>query len=506
MELLNAFDELYADFRPHFKRMATFERGRTLAFSTIVTYGRRTISRLICTKNEQNEDWSADYKFFSTRKWDASDLFFEILKICNQYSNWKQNSILVALDDTLKRKTGKKIPGVSTLRDPMSLPFHINLTPCLRFIQGSAIINPEGRIETSRAIPIHFEEAAPAQKPKKNAPQEVIDQYKKEQKEKRISVVGRKTIEKIRNQIDQLPNGEQYLLYSTEDGSYCNRNFLRHLPERVIAIVRSRKDLRLFKPAKNESHTGKGRHRIYGERLPTPEQIRKDDTYLWKTARVFASRKYHDLRYKVVMPVLWQRGTGKQPYRLIIIAPLRYRKKKNSKLLYRDPTYLMTQDLNSPIKEILQYYFLRWDIEVNHRDEKSLIGVGDAQVRSVESVDRNPQFTVIIYGLLLLASIRAYGSERTNDYLPLPSWRKPQRRRPSTLDIIAQFRREVMQMQLGKELECWTRIMRKNNNRKNKHSLRNKSNKTSFVENKKNTQSAINLPVNILAAMLYADS
>ncbi len=121
-------------------------------------------------------------------------------------------------------------------------------------------------------------------------------------------------------------------------------------------------------------------------------------------------------------------------------------------------------------------------------------------------MDRNPQFTVIIYSLLLLASIRAYGSERTNDYLPLPNWRKPQRRRPSTLDIIAQFRREVMQMQLDKELECLTRIMRKNNNKNNKHSLCNKSKKTSFVANKKKTQSALNLPVNILAALLYADS
>jgi hypothetical protein len=502
MELLQAFDELYSDFRPHFKRTATFERGRALAFSTIVTYGRRTISRLICTKNEQNQDWSADYKFFSTRKWQANDLFFEILKVCNQYSNWREDAMLVALDDTLKRKTGKNIPGVSTLRDPMSLPFHINLSPGLRFIQASAIINPEGRIETSRAIPIHFQEAAPAKKPQKGAPHEVINQYKMEQKEKRISIIGRKTIEKIRHQIDQLPNGKQALLYSVEDGSYCNRNFLCHPPDRVIAIVRARKDLRLFKPAENEFHTGKGRQKIYGQRLPTPEQIRKDDSYPWNTERVFAARKYHDLRYKSVKPVLWQRGTGKQPCRLIIIAPLSYRKKKNSKILYREPAYLLTPDLNTPIKEILQYYFLRWDIEVNHRDEKSVIGVGNAQVRSVESVDRNPQFSVIIYSLLLLASIRAYGSERSDDYLPLPCWRKPQIRRPSTLDIIAQFRREVIQKQLNKELLCLTRKMRKNN----LLTEYNKSKKTSFVANKNKTKTAFNLPVNILAAMLYADS
>jgi len=31
---------------------------------------------------------------------------------------------------------------------------------------------------------------------------------------------------------------------------------------------------------------------------------------------------------------------------------------------------------------LIQYYFDRWQIEVNHRDEKSLLGVGQAQVWS----------------------------------------------------------------------------------------------------------------------------
>jgi hypothetical protein len=182
------------------------------------------------------------------------------------------------------------------------------------------------------------------------------------------------------------------------------------------------------------------------------------------TVRIFAAGKYHEVRYKTLAPVLWQMGTRRQPYRLIVIAPLGYRLKKGSKLLYREPAYLLTPDLKTPVEQLLQYYFLRWDIEVNHRDEKNLLGVGDAQVRDPDAVARNPQFAVATYSLLLLASIRAYGAWRTGDYLPLPSWRKEVQRRPSTLDILAQFRREIMMTQLAINLE--QQAQSKNENKK----------------------------------------
>jgi len=324
MKLLKAFDELNANFRPYFCQERTFLRARALAYAYLLTYGRHTITRLICSKNEQDRDWSADYRLFSMRQWSADDLFFEILKECDQYCHWPQNAIVLALDDTVRRKTGKKIPGVCTLRDPMSLPYHVNLIPGIRFLLGSVIINPDNRLEYNRAIPILFEEASPAKKPKKNAPQEQHDFYKEEKKKRRVSMQGRKAIIKIRQQIDRLPDGTNRILFNTVDGSFCNKYFLRQLPEKVIPIARARKDLKLFKPA-NEAMRAK---RVYGERLPTPDQIRKDDAYPWIDTQIFFTGKYRNIRYKTVTPVLWQTGTLGQSCRLIIIAPLGYRLKK----------------------------------------------------------------------------------------------------------------------------------------------------------------------------------
>jgi hypothetical protein len=461
---------------------------------------------MICGKNDQQKDWSADYKFFSLRKWNVDDLYFEILKETDHHSNWYRNSVLIAMDDTARKKTGKKIPKVSTLRDPMSLPYHANLTPAIRFLQASAIINPADRIDTARAIPIYFQEAAPAKKPRKNASEQLKEQYKREQKLKRISVKGHEALLKIRKRIDKLSNGEDRLLFATVDGSFCNRNFLRNIPDNTVIIARARKDLKIFRPVEYNNHQGKGRRKIYGDRLPTPDEIRRDDSYPWSTERIFAAGKYHDLRYKVISPILWQKGTGQKRCRLFIIAPLRYRKSKNSKLLYRNPAYLLVTDEDIPKKYLLQYYFLRWDIEINHRDEKSLLGLGDAQVRSPFSVERNPQFTILVYSLLLLASINAYGATRTDDYLPLPKWRKQIDRRPSTLDILSQFRREIMFAQLQRDLVQKTIKKTKSKKRQKKPRSLIEAKKRGFISDKNRDKKPLKLPINIISALLYADS
>lgn len=140
MNLIESFDALFAKLRPHFNRPETYERARALAISSLVTYGRHTITRLICSRARQLQDWSADYKFYSKREWDAQALFFEVLKHCDPHSHWPEDAVVMAMDDSLYRKTGKQIASVRTLRDPMSLPFHTNLIRGVRFIQASVLI------------------------------------------------------------------------------------------------------------------------------------------------------------------------------------------------------------------------------------------------------------------------------------------------------------------------------------------------------------------------------
>ena len=48
------------------------------------------------------------------------------------------------------------------------------------------------------------------------------------------------------------------------------------------------------------------------------------------------------------------------------------------------------------------------------------------------------------YSALLLASLLAFGAERTAAYAPLPKWRK-KAKRPSCLDLITLLRKEIVE-------------------------------------------------------------
>ena len=103
---------------------------------------------------------------------------------------------------------------------------------------------------------------------------------------------------------------------------------------------------------------------------------------------------------------------------------------------------MLTSDSESPAKELLQIYFDRWQIEVNHREEKDTLEVGQAQLWNVTPVPKQPVLAVAAYSALLLASIRAFGAERGEAYAELPKWRKSARR-PSCLDLITLLRKEM---------------------------------------------------------------
>jgi hypothetical protein len=68
--------------------------------------------------------------------------------------------------------------------------------------------------------------------------------------------------------------------------------------------------------------------------------------------------------------------------------------------------------------------------------------VAQGQVWNPHSVRRLPALQVAGYSLLLLASILSSGFQRTNQYLPLPKWRKKSIR-PSLLDLLALLRDQI---------------------------------------------------------------
>jgi len=249
----------------------------------------------------------------------------------------------VAIDDTKWRKTGRSIPQAFYQRDPLSPPFHVNLVLGLRFLQASLLVPLHRNAPVgTRALPIRFKEVSRVKRPGKKAGEAEKEQYKEAVKQKNLSRSFVEMGQQLRQELDAA-GGDKKILVLTGDGSFCNRTCFGEIPERSVLLVRARKDAKLCFRAEA------GSRRFYGTGKFTPEQIRKDDSRDWKTTKIFYGGKRRVIRYKEVADVHWQRGAGKRPLRLIVIAPTPYRKNQSKRLYYRDPAYLLTSDLRSSV-------------------------------------------------------------------------------------------------------------------------------------------------------------
>jgi hypothetical protein len=406
-----------------------------LSLGILCALGRRTISRSICAVGRQHQDWSADYKVFSRSKWDSDRLFTPVFTEYFKRSPAEQ-PVCVAFDDTKLSKTSRKIETAFWQRDPLSPPFHMNFVYGLRFMHASLIF-PHYRDGdfSARAYPVRFVECPAVKKPGKKATDEERAAYKKAVKMHNLTRQGLEIIKGLRLDLDQMGEAARKMLIAV-DGSLCNRTILLKPLDRVDIVGRSRKDARLCFPAPA------GGRRKYGTERFSPEAVRQDDKVPWQTERIHFGRAWRDIRYKEVRNVLWRRGSGLRPLRLLVVAPQPYRMSPNARKSYRDPAFLFSTDMKSDARALLQCYFDRWQIEVNHREQKDTMGVGNAQVWSQKSVPRQPAFAVASYSLLLLAGLMQFGPGRTEDFVPLPKWRK-NASRPSALDLVTLLRKEI---------------------------------------------------------------
>jgi DDE superfamily endonuclease len=434
MSLLAAFLAIAQDWRDAFPQQRTFQRAVRQALGSLVCLGRRCLTRIIWTNGGHQRSWSAEYFLHSRCRWEPQQLFQPILKRALTYC--PQRLVGVALDDTRLRKTGRCIAQAFYQRDPLSPPFHVNLVLGLRFLQASLLVPLHRTTPTgTRALPIRFEEVSRVKRPGKKATQEMNRQYRQAVKQQNLSRRFVQMGQQLRQELDQA-GGDDKILVLTGDGSFCNRTCFAEIPQRSVLLVRARKDAKLCFRAAD------GSRRFYGIEKFTPEQVRTDDGRPWKTTKIFYGSKRRKIRYKEVVSVYWQGGARRRPLRLIVIAPTPYRKSQSRKLYYRDPAYLLTSDLRSSRKQLLQIYFDRWQIEVNHREEKDTLGVGQAQLWNATSVPKQPVLAVAAYSALLLASLQAFGAERGKAYAELPKWRR-NARRPSCLDLITLLRKEM---------------------------------------------------------------
>ena len=445
MRLSELFISFMLQWETTFKQSRTLDMSISRSLFHLINSGRNTVSQSIIVSGNQDYDWSKHYKFYSRSVWDYQDLFdVPISKTVNYFNS---DYIAVSADDTKLRKTGHKIPGTQYYLDPLSPPFHPNLMWSQRVLHFSALLplynqydasslDETSLCNASRGIPVNFINAPAVKKPGKRATSEQWEDYFRAKKEFNLSNIYVGGVSDLRQRYDAMGASDKLLLMVV-DGSFCNGKVFKSDIDRVNTIARCRKDASLCFRSTDQSR------KFFSVDKFTPHSVYVNKDIPWSYAKGFMGKKYREYRYKEVNSAYWQRGAGKKPLRVIILSAIIYNKKHKGKRSYQDPAYILTDNHSIGTQELIQQYINRWEIEVNHRDVKTTLRVGQAQVWNENSVIRHPAHLVATYSILLLAALECYGDGRGEEYFKLPKWRK-QPTRPSLNDILNTLKKELL--------------------------------------------------------------
>lgn len=403
---------------------------------------RHTITGLLGTAGQQDRDWTRAYRLYREQL-QAGALFTPlrqaILGELKPQAPW-----VVAVDDSTMTKSGKFIPGAGWHRDPLSPAFHTNLTYGHKFIQLSAAVPNPNNPKRARLIPVDCQLIPKVPKlPKDPTPEQT--QHHRERKEYHSpSAHALRMLQALRQEMDACPQGKGRPLWVCGDGHYSTRTLLHPLPQGCVYIGRVRGDTHLCAVPKAQEPSGPGRPLDYGDKLPTPDQLRKDPNHPWQTLKLPKDGSTVLLRYKHLPQAKWAAAGPQTTVQLVVIAPLRYRRKKQGPWRYTQPAYLIGTDPSIPVACLIQTYLWRWGIEVNFKEQKQLFGLGQAQVRHRHSVANAPTVCIAAYAGLLWAGVQTFGFEHRPLTVDAPKWYpRKRKRRATTGNLLRQLRHET---------------------------------------------------------------
>jgi len=397
-----------------------WQRVQILLLGAILAPGQRTVTAILrimglsSEKHFQNFHRVLNRSIWSSRE--ASQVLLDLLVATFAI----RGTVVLGLDDTIERRRGAKIKAKGIYRDPVrSSHSHFVKASGLRWL-SLMVLAPIPWAKRVWALPF-LTVLAPSER-----------YYEKRKRaHKKLTDWARQTLLQARR---WLPGRK---LVVVMDGGFAAIDFLvlvAKLANPITLIARFRLDAALYAPAPERQPGQKGRPRKKGQRLPTLQQVLKDDRTSWKKVVVpdWYGEKQREVEITSATAVWFHNGMPPLPIRGVLI---------------RDPLgkfksqALLCTDLNEEPEQILKWFVMRWQLEVTFHEVRDHLGVETQRQWSDWAILRT---TPALLGLFSLVTLLA-NTHAQNGKIPVrqAAWYcKPL---PTFSDALALVRQEVWQ-------------------------------------------------------------
>lgn len=344
--LLREFESVFSE--------RIWEWVKVLLVGAILAPGERTVAAILRVMGLANEKQFQNYhRVLNRAKWSSRELSRILLQVLVRLFVPTGTPLIIGIDETIERRRGAKIAAKGIYRDPVrSSKKQLVKTSGLRWI-SMMLLTPIPWAGRVWALPF-LTVLAPSERYSKRG----------KRQHKTISDWGRQMIRQLRR---WLPD---WYIVVVGDSSYAVLQLLAcatRMIRPVTVVTRFRLDAALYdEPPERQADT-KGRPRLKGERQPSLNMRLADPETTWETLTV----KWYGNKTRVVDVAT---GTAVWYHPGEPTVALRW-------VLIRDPdgkfdpqALLCTDQAISPI-QIIEWFVLRWQVEVTFHEVRAHLGV-----------------------------------------------------------------------------------------------------------------------------------
>src|SRR6186997_3333482 len=362
--------DLLAVFRPCFTA-PTFPTFVGLVVGLIAQTRRRTVCGML-TGAGLDQAWHhcRAHRLFSTARWSGDALGLALADLIVTHLLPAGSPLTVAVDDTLFKRSGRKVFGVAWHHDGAAKgPKPIGFGNCW-VVAG--IVVQLSFLSRPVCLPVLARLWRPRHTGKIAHARELAELLAARYPDRIVHVVG--------------------------DAAYVGER-LRNLQTRITWTSRLKVTSVLHELP--PPRTGRsGRPRTRGARLGTPTDLAAAAVRgRWRDTRV---RRYGRTDAVQITEVicLWYGSFRSQTVRVILVRDNKPRTRDRDDRGYGLP--LVTTDLHSSAEDLVARYASRWGIEQAFADARQIIGVGEARNRTRRAVERTVPFGLICFSVVTL--------------------------------------------------------------------------------------------------------
>lgn len=396
----------------------TWTKAQVLLVGAILSPGKRTVTSALRVMGLSGDGNFARYHHVLNRaSWSSLKLSRTLLYLLLRHLDAGAKPLVFGIDETVERRRGKRISAKGIYRDSVrSSGSHFVKASGLRWISlmWLAPIPWAGRVWAMPFLTVL-------------APSERYNQQRG-QRHKKLTDWARQIVLQLRR---WLPNRPLVLVADSSYAVLDLLHFCQSMVSPVTFITRLRLDAGLYQPAPPRRPGQNGRPRVKGKRLPTLKQLLENPETAWD--RVSAG--WYDGSHRTLEiashTAVWYHS-GKHP------VPIRW-------VLIRDPLgefrpqALLCTDLNVVPTQIIEWFVLRWQLEVTFQEVRAHLGVETQRQWSDLAIART---TPALFGLFSWVTLAAH-KLRGGQQFPVRSAAWYAKSLPTFADAIALVRQQL---------------------------------------------------------------